>query len=318
MNDRRWSRPNSTAVPIIRLVSLVVMLMIIGLTIYNLHQRAQDAVAPPAGQQNAPPVEAEKAAAARAKDRKPIADEDPEEWKRFLRNCDAVRDKSTLIDRYELPAYWRVMSWVQSQSLADLKERSFPSVPFQNFIHYPSKYRGKPVRVELSIRSVTSYAPENAGKGSIPKKVYQLNGMPTELDGWWYYVVTPELPAGFPEGRDIDVTATVYGYFFKLQGYQPFDAKPDARPLLAPLIVGRVERAAVMGDTTPPGAGFGGVVLLVGGIILIVVVVGWIVAARRKPFSRVQASMGLPESVDPDLLEADAADFDTTDEVERD
>ena len=84
------------------------------------------------------------------------------------------------------------------------------------------------------------------GRWLRPKKLYELWGVPTELDGWWYVVVTPELPPGFPVGKNVEVTTTVYGYFFKLQGYQQFDAKPDARPQLAPMIIGRVAPVAVV------------------------------------------------------------------------
>ena len=76
------------------------------------------------------------------------------------------------------------------------------------------------------------------------EKFYELWGVPTELDGWWYVVVTPELPAGFPMGRNLSATVDAYGYFFKLQGYHQFDAKPDGRPLWAPMIIGRVTPVA--------------------------------------------------------------------------
>ena len=109
--------------------------------------------------------------------------------------------------------------------------------------------------------------------------------MPTELDGWWYVVVTPELPPGFPMGKNLGVTTTVYGYFFKLQGYQQFDAKPDGRPLLAPMIIGRVAPVAVVAAPAPWNP-LSVIVLVVGGLILVVVLSVGLSAARRKPVSR--------------------------------
>jgi hypothetical protein len=168
-------------------------------------------------------------------------DKDPQEFKLFCHDSEAILDKTTSIHSYEMPAYWRVMDWVQSQSLADFQARSLPEVPFQNFLQHPGKYRGRPVRVELNIQKVLSIDLDDTGNGSRPKKLYELWGLPTELDGYYYVVVTPELPRGFPVGKQVDVTTTVYGYFFKLQGYIPFEAKPDARPLLAPMLIGRLD-----------------------------------------------------------------------------
>jgi len=274
------------------------MLAVIGLTIYNFNLRgtAPVGVLAPGEQQDS--QTAEKAAASPPKNRKPIADEDPKEWGQFRHDSEAILDKATLIRGYELPAYWRVLDWVQSQSLADFKGRTLPEVPFQDFIHHPSKYRGRPVRVDLQVQRVLSFEPEGGGKNSKPKKLYELWGMPTALDGWLYVVVTPELPPGFPAGKDVEVRTTVYGYFFKLQGYQPFGAKPNARPLVAPLIMGRVVPIAVVAGPTPQSAALSGVVLLIGGVILVAVVAAGIVAARRKPVSRMESSLAWPDTMD--------------------
>ena len=59
----------------------------------------------------------------------------------------------------------------------------------------------------------------------------------------------------------------VYGYFFKLQGYQPADSKPNARPLVAPMIIGRVApvagAAAKQTPTNKRTGSFGTCVVLV-------------------------------------------------------
>jgi hypothetical protein len=200
-----------------------------------------------------------------------------------------------------MPAYWRVMDWVQSQSLADFQARSLPQPPFQNFLQQPDKYRGRPVRVALQIRKVQSIEFDDQ-KGK-PRKLYELWGVPTELDGWWYVVVTPDLPPGFPEGKAVEATTTVYGYFFKLQGYQQLDAKPNARPLVAPLILGRVAPARVVAAPTGIQNILGGIVVLIGSLILVVVIVGWIIAARRKPtVSRIE------DQIEESLTWPDAAD----------
>ena len=309
MSDRRRLRSPPAAIPIFRMLSLLIMLAVIGLTIYNLNLRGRELVAAAGQGEQAVERPLEKAAASPAKTGKPIADEDPQEFKRFRHDSEAILDKTTSIPRFELPAYWRVMDWVQSQSLADLKARSFPEVPFQELIHHPDKYRGRPVRVDLRIRSVVSFNPEDGGKGSTPKTVYELRGWPPPPKGWLYYVVTPELPPGFPIGNDVDVTTVVYGYFFKLQGYQPYDAKPNARALVAPLIMGRVAPVAVVPGPAP-NSGLNGVVLLIGGVILAVAIVGWIIAARRKPIARMEPSLNWPDTMEPDAIKPDAIEPD--------
>jgi hypothetical protein len=219
-------------------------------------------------------------------------------------------DKTTSIHSYEMPAYWRVMDWVQSQSLADFQARSLPEVPFQNFIQHPGKYRGRPVHVELNIQKVLSIDLDDTGNGSRPKKLYELWGLPTELDGYYYVVVTPELPRGFPVGKQVDVTTAVYGYFFKLQGYIPFEAKPDARPLLAPMIIGRVAPVSVAAVPSPWNP-MSSIVVLAGGGILVAVMIGWIIAGLRKPVPRVPKLFGLPDTMDDNSGDDDTMNGDT-------
>jgi hypothetical protein len=313
MSDRRQLRSPPAAMPIFRVVSLLIMLAVIGLTVYNLHQRAM--VDGPRGTEevvaNAPSTSealsqqpaASPSTATPPKARKAAPDEDAEQWKQFRRRSEAILDKATSIRGYEMPAYWRVMDWVESQSLADFRARSLPQLPFQNFLQHPDKYRGRPVRVALEVRQVQSIEVDDA-KGK-PRELYELWGVPTELDGWWYVVVTPELPPGFPMGKNLGATTTVYGYFFKLQGYHQLDAKPDARPLLAPMIIGRVAPVTVIAPAAPWNP-LSGIVLAVGGMILVVVVAGWIFAARRKPVSRTAMSFDLPDTIDGATMDGDA------------
>jgi hypothetical protein len=325
MSDRRRLRSTSTAIPIFRIASLLIMLAVIGLTIYNLQPKTPVGVAVPDAQESAPQdmqpnsQPAEMVAAKPPKDRKPVADEDPKQWEQFRRDSEAILDRSTVTHGYELPAYWRVVDWVQSQSLADLKARSFPEVSFHDLLNYPGKYRGKPVRVELLIHVVESKDVESRKKGVKPKKLYELWGRPTALNGWLYDVVTPELPPGFPQGRDVEVTTTVYGYFFKLQGYQPFDAKPDARPLLAPVIIGRVTPAAVVASPAPPSPAVSNVVWLAVSAIFVVMIIGWIVVSRRRrPLPQTEEPLEWPDAMTDDVTVPDTMPFGTTDEVEHD
>ena len=118
------------------------------------------------------------------------------------------------------------------QSLAELKDRDPPEAVFQQLRQHPGKYRGKLLELELSVRRVVTYDVEKENPAGV-KRLYELWGWPTAGRGWFYVVVTPDLPPGFPTDIDISQTVRVYGYFFKLQGYQPANAQPNAAPLAA-------------------------------------------------------------------------------------
>jgi hypothetical protein len=317
MSDRRPLRSPPTAVPIFRIATLLVMLGVIGLTVYNLQQRAADNGPASGGRQYAEMTGendksgdrttetiVEKPAAKKA-NRKPAPDENAEQQKTFRRRAEAILDKSLTIHRFEMPAYWQVMDWVESQSLADLQARSLPQLPFQDYILHSGKNRGRPVRVALEIRQAQSIDVKDPnGK---QRKVYELWGMPTDLSRYWYVVVAPELPRGFPLGRNLGVTTTVYGYYFKLQGYHQLDAKPGARPLFAPLIIGRVAPVTVAAAPPPSYNPLSGIILAVGGVLLVVVVAGWVIAARRKTGTRTAASFALPEEIEDETADGGGA-----------
>lgn len=323
MSDRRPSRSPPAAMPIFRIVSVLVMLTVIGMTIYNLHERSRRGEVASGGTQY---VEAEGDARgteevvggtssegegsrrqlppspAVAKKRTPAPEENAEQWKMFARRSEAIVDRATSIRGYEMPAYWQVLGWVDEQSLADLQARKLPQLPFKDYLQHPSKLRGRAIRVALEIRQVTKFDVKDP-QGKLVT-LYELWGVPTELDGWLYVVVTPELPSGFPMGKNLGIVTTAYGYFFKVQGYQPFDAKPNARPLYAPMIIGRVGPVS-MAAPPAPASPFSWVVLVGGSAMLIVIIAGWIVAARRKTNSRPASEFGLPEAIDDATGDAD-------------
>ena len=86
---------------------------------------------------------------------------------------------------------------------------------------------------------------------SVCTQLWKLLAYRGALAGSVNVVVTPELLPGFPTDVDIAETVRVYGYFFKLQGYQPANPKPNAPPLAAPMIVGRVEWVRFVTPTNP-------------------------------------------------------------------
>ncbi len=233
---RNRVRPTSGSfLTLTRSASLLLMLGVILLTIWNL--RRQDAPLPmqqplPPAQHNLPPQTATKPPARQPG--QPALQSHAEEMDAFREEAQLITDRSTTIHPTEMPAYQRLLKWVAHDSLATLQNDA-QSISFHELVHHPSKYRGEVVHVKLGIRRVLDCTPQGE-----PGKLYELWGWPTESTGWLYVVVTPELPPGVEIGETVEATVDVYGYFFKLQGYYPANAKPGSRALFAPLIVGRL------------------------------------------------------------------------------
>lgn len=232
-----------------RLVSLVVMLVIIGMTIARLRTQSQTpsaeppiATAPNTTAQQTAPQKVEPADAAAAEDDSAEAIPSPEEQAEFRKEIQAVLDLATEIHPTEMPAYNRLLSWASALSPQAIHRAE--QVRFHDLVKKPDAHRGELVRLRLNVRRVLSYTlpTESAGAQSPEKKrtVYELWGWPVDASGWLYVVVTPELPQGFPTSGPIDQNIEVCGYFFKLQGYHPGNAKPGSKALAAPLVVGRV------------------------------------------------------------------------------
>jgi hypothetical protein len=286
-----------------RLVSMLAMLAVIGLTIERTgpwRQKAAAPVPPPAVEQPAvrstalatlePATEEDQAAAA-------SDDRDADEMAAFRREIETVADGETLVLPVEMPAYWRLLKWVTAQSTAELAARNPRRVTFQELRQYPDKYRGQLVMLELKIVQAFGNDEMAANNPAGVTKLYELWGFPTTGRGWLYDVITPDLPAGFPEGAGIKETVRVYGYFFKLQGYQPQGAKPYARPQIAPLVIGRVESVPRVTTANPAEETLTYIVLAVGCAILACAILYWIVSARRKKSSRALAPADWPTTI---------------------
>jgi hypothetical protein len=247
-------------------------------------------------------------------------DRDPDEAEEFRRQIEAVKglDLATAIDHTEMPAYWRVLKWVRAQTTAQLAARAPIAAVFQELIQRPNKFRGKLVTVELTVRQAFRQEDLSPTAPAGFDKLYELRGWPTANDGWIYYVITPELPPGFPEGAEIQQTVRVYGYFFRVLGYHPGKAKPDARPVPAPLIIGRVEWVPKAVPTANPGeATLSYIVLAVGGAILLSVIGYWFVEARRKKNTPKRVDVDWPMPAAHDSFEG-PADEESSPDAPRD
>jgi hypothetical protein len=164
-----------------------------------------------------------------------ITDEDPEEADAAKEQFQAVIDGMEAMEPQEMFAYNRVLSWVQNQTFADLSRRAGKDVAFNKFYHSPDKYRGQLFKFEMTAQLIRDLDKKYNGD-----ELYDIWGATDETGVWLYNLVIIGLPKGLPVGRNLQEKVDFAGYFFKLQGYQPADAKPDAKPLKAPLFVGRL------------------------------------------------------------------------------
>ena len=218
----------------------------------------------------------------------------------------ALTDRSTQLSREEMPAYWRLFSWVQHQSFAELNSRSTPAAVLDQFVQRPDEQRGKLFRLDLNVRRVLPYdAPENSAG---IEKVYEIWGFTTESQAWLYVVLTSELPPGMPIGPNVHERATFAGYFLKNQGYHAAGAKPTDKVLPAPLLIGRIEHHPE--PAAQPAQGFASTswltwaTIIAGGII----VIGWFVLQSRSRPQRGVSISSQAESTRKAKLEGWLAD----------
>jgi hypothetical protein len=149
-------------------------------------------------------------------------------------------DYTTKIGKREMPGYWGLVDLVMDKSVAELAKSARRNPRYNDFYSNPSKHRGELVSTTLHLRRVISY-PVDPALGHKATELYELWGWTDESKAWVYCIVTPKLPPGFPKDGDFNRDVEVAGYFFKMQGYQPGSAAPNAKNLIAPLIIGRVD-----------------------------------------------------------------------------
>lgn len=207
----------------------------------------------------------------------------------------AVTDKTTKMQREEMPAYWRLMTWVTQQPFESLKNRSRRDLTLNDLMLQPENYRGQLIRLDLHVSRVLEIdAPRNA-LGL--EKLYEVWGWSSDSHAWLYVGVCPELPDGFPVGTELVEQATLYGYFFKLQGYLEAGAAPRSEPLAAPLVIGRLHwqpraPATLVGSELPWIVG-----IAIGMIALLAIRVIWMLGRKKLSFhSPVQTTSQIPSA----------------------
>ncbi len=149
-----------------------------------------------------------------------------------------VTDNSLRMAKREMPAYWELVRKTANSSFNQLREEANSSTKFNDFFSDPAKHRGELVSLDIIVRRVTRFDAE-VGNSAGVNSVYEIWGSTDESHAWLYVFITNALPKGFDEETLLRKKTEFAGYFLKLLAYHPGSAPPNAKPLLAPLLVGR-------------------------------------------------------------------------------
>jgi hypothetical protein len=194
------------------------------------------------------------------------ADLDPEESDAIKEEFQAVSDGTENILPEEMSAYNRLLRWVEKQTLSELRGRAKKDYSFTRFYQSPDEYRGQLFEIQLTVHLV-----RDLDKKFDDKELYDFWGSTDESGEWLYNGVFFDLPKGMPVGRKIYEKVTFVGYFFKLQGYLPGSAKPNAALLKAPLLVGRLIWHPTETSKTQPTDWSWGIYLLAAFVIFLII-----------------------------------------------
>ncbi len=170
-------------------------------------------------------------------------EEDPDQTEMAREEFQAVTDGTTKLGPEEMVPYNRLVFWVRNQSFARLDRRAQHGLWYTDLYDQPDKHRGELVALSLDIRRA-----KDVGENEYGMKLYEVWGATEESRGRLYDLIVLDYPKGMPLGYDIRENARFAGYFLKLQGYEPANARPGQRPEKAPLLIGRLDWAA------PPAA----------------------------------------------------------------
>jgi hypothetical protein len=188
---------------------------------------------PSAPRQAASPA---RAPAGPADDEDRPTDLDPDERESAKEEFQAVSDGTLTLGREEMEAYYRLVTWVESQSFAELQRRAAKGLWYTDLHDHPDRHRGQIVALDLDVVRAQELGADNRLK--VP--LWEVFGATDESRPWLYDLVVVDFPKGMPTGPSIRARARFVGYFLKAQGYLPHDARPGQPPEKAPLLIGRL------------------------------------------------------------------------------
>ena len=164
-----------------------------------------------------------------------------------------ITDGAVEMSNLDMPAYYRILTWVDHQSTALLRKRAKKDVRYSDFRKTPESMRLQLVELKLNVRQIVALT--NPPKNGIDQPMttddghplYEVRGFTQEGGSNLYFGIVTDLPAGMPLGTSVNEDAKLVGYFFKLQGYISLQQQLEAErtrkkptPLKAPVIIGRL------------------------------------------------------------------------------
>lgn len=153
----------------------------------------------------------------------------PIEWEQAQYEFQLIQDK-TPVENFDMPAYWRILNWVKSQSGSELAARSDRDATFTDFVQRPNQMRGKLVRLKLHMLRSKRYEVGTNPYGF--KWLYEVWGYTNDSNPYPYVIVFADWPQGMPLGNNLAEEATVDAYFLKQLKYEAHDSKLRISPLM--------------------------------------------------------------------------------------
>ncbi len=150
-----------------------------------------------------------------------------------------ISDNTLAIHRREMPAYWNLFKKSCGTNYAELESTAVKAPPPAYFFLEAAKHRGECFSMPINIRRIVKYdVPKPQAPGV--NEIFEVWAWTDQAKSRPYVFLTHELPASTPIGLSINLKATFVGYFFKLQAYHSHVARPNDKPLSAPLFIGHI------------------------------------------------------------------------------
>ncbi len=275
---RRIARPFGATIPASRVLSMLVSLAVLWVLYDTARQsaswrwlelQAEDAPQQAAPIAGTPAVEVIVPGA---------NDLDPAEWAKFHELGELITDRRELRGR-EMMAYWQLVRWSRTQSMADLEKRAQHEPALTQIWEEPQKYRGKLLRLRMHVRRVLKHEDSKNPLGLAD--VYEAMGWTDESKSVPYTIIFTELPPGLPVGKSVEAEVVFVGYFLKVMAYQTFDDKSRGTPLL----LGRARLVAPRNaQVSSASTGRELAVIAIGGLLLTGAAV-WVFSRGNRPKS---------------------------------
>jgi hypothetical protein len=160
-------------------------------------------------------------------------DEDLDQKVAAREEFSVLTDGSLTLSPIEMEAYYRLVTWVESQSFERLRHRARTNLLYTHFYDEPNKHRGQLVTLHLNIGKAIDSGDDNR----LGIDLHEVWGSTDESGNRRYVLIAVDYPHKMPVGMPLDENAEFAGYFLKLQGCG--DGKGHSEKV--PLLIGRLK-----------------------------------------------------------------------------